>query len=273
MHILIEIQKHYLTFSTKEKEIADFILIHGETIANMKITDLAKKIGVSEGTITRFCKKIGCPSYADFKLHLNAMVPIQAQMNENDPLSYVYDFYREVIERTNNLMNHDTLNEIVNAIKQAKCIYIFGIGSAGLTAIEFMYRLMRMGFTVQSITDSHEMIIKSSVVSDQDLVIALSASGQTSEIVKATKIASQNKARVICITSFKESPLAKVAQSTFIVPNSSLIDKDQFFSQFPFVYLIDLITTVFMIDENLRQTISMTIDTIIDHTRIDIPRP
>ena len=72
MEILCEIQKRYNEFSDKEKAIADYIMQYKEVIKNANITDLAKTIGTSGSTITRFAKKIGCESFVDLKIKLSA---------------------------------------------------------------------------------------------------------------------------------------------------------------------------------------------------------
>ncbi len=263
------IQQQYLGFSNKEKTIADYILKEGTQLRNINISVLAKRIGVSDGTITRFCKKIGCSTFTDFKIRLGSLQSKQLQNNNSDPLTHVYDFYREVIERTNKMMNRDALEYIANEIQKARFVYIYGIGSSGLSADEFMLRLMRMGFQGQSITDSHQMIINSSIVSPEDLVIVFSASGETSEVVNAATIARKNGCSVLCVTSFSDSSLAQNSDYSFTVPNSVLIDKEQFFnSQFPFMYMIDLLTTIFLEDKEIKEKIGITVETIIEQSRV-----
>ncbi|MDB1923182.1 hypothetical protein PMY08_11675 [Clostridium tertium] len=72
MDILCEVQRKYNEFSDKEKDIADYIMQHGDKIKNINITDLAKEIGTSGATITRFAKKIGCDSFVDMKIKLGS---------------------------------------------------------------------------------------------------------------------------------------------------------------------------------------------------------
>lgn len=269
MDIIAVIQKQYLGFSNKEKIIADYVLKEGKQLENINISVLAKRIGVSDGTITRFCKKIGCSTFTDFKIRLGALQTEQQKNEDSDPLTHVYDFYKQVIERTNKMMNRKELEHIANEIQKARFIYSYGIGSTGLSANEFMLRLMRMGFQGQSITDSHSMIINSSVVSQEDLVIAFSASGETSEVVNAAAIARKNGCRVLCITSFSDSSLAQNADYSFTVPNSVLVDREQFFnSQFPFMYVIDLLTTIFLENKEIKEKISITVETIIEQSRV-----
>ena len=266
MNILYEIQQHYMIFSEKEKQLADYILGNTGDIKNINIKDLAKRVGISESTITRFCKKIDCENFVDLKLKINgALGPNQKEKEtENEGFSDIYYFYKDAIERTNASVNKSSIIDLVKAIKIAKKIYIYGVGSSGLSASELMIRLIRMGFNVHSITDSHMMIINSSIVSEEDLVIGISISGETNEVYKALEIAQKNKAKVVVITSFESSRIAKLAQEPFIIPNSKFINKEMFVnSQFSVIYLIDLISTVLLQDKELNQKMQITIQTII----------
>ena len=96
---------------------------------------------------------------------------------EDNILIQVSKFYQTVIERSNQLLDITYLHRLAEAIKSAR-IYIYGIGSSGLSAKEMMLRLSRMGFNVQSITDSHLMLINSSILNENDFVIAISSSGK-----------------------------------------------------------------------------------------------
>jgi len=249
--------------------IADYLLKNNTQIENINISVLANHIGVSNGTITRFCKKIGCATFADLKIQLSSASALKKIIPENDPLKQVYSFYKRVVDQTNQMMDRSSLEWIANEIRNSRYVYIYGMGSSGFTANEFMIRLIRMGFQGQSISDSHLMLINSSIASERDLVIAFSVSGETMDVVKSSAIAKKNGCRVLCITSFANTSLSQNADYCFIVPNSELIDRDRFFNnQFPFIYVIDLLTTIFLEDELIRKNMKITVDTIIEEIHI-----
>ncbi|MPQ43267.1 MurR/RpiR family transcriptional regulator [Clostridium tarantellae] len=267
MNILCNIQKKYNIFSIKEKNLADYILHNCEDINNMNIKDLAKISGTSGATITRFCKKIDCESFVDMKMKLNAIKPeIKVNKKENGILTDVYNYYKEVIERTKHLINSDNIYRFVNAIKNANKIYIYGVGSSGLTATEMMQRLLRMGLNVHSISDSHMMIINSAIVSPNDLVIGISISGETEEILQSLKICKDKGANILSITSFENSSITKYSHMNFIVYNTVFVDKENFInSQFSTMYLLDLISMVLLKDEELSGKMKLTVDAIINN--------
>ncbi|MFG0217296.1 MurR/RpiR family transcriptional regulator [Brevibacillus porteri] len=269
MDILIAIQQQYPSFSKKEQAIADYILQNGTTIKNMNISVLAKHVGVSNGTITNFCKKIGCENFAELKVQLGGLAAAKQSTPENNIARQVYDFYKTVIDRSNQLLELEGLFDLAEQMKKASRIYIYGVGSSGLTADELMLRLMRMGFNVQSITDSHLLLINSSILKADDFVIAISVSGETTEVVDAVRIAKNRNCKVVCLTSFSESSLAQHADSCVTVSNALFIDKERFInSQFSVMYAIDLLCTILLRDADLKDRMEITVDTIIEYNRL-----
>lgn len=262
MDILTTIQNIYPQLSSKEKHIAGYVLNKANQIQNMNISVLAAAVGVSAGTITRFCKRINCDSFAEFKIKLSSAGK-PSKSSDSDLLNQVYDFYSTVVQRSNSLIDKNMLTDIVNAIQQAKRIYIYGVGSSGLTASEFMLRLLRMGFNVQSISDPHLMLINSSILSKDDLIIAISISGETAELVNAVKIAKQNGSKIIAMTCFGESSLACVSDTCVIVAGTMFVNKELFVNaQFSVVYIIDLLTTLFLEDDIYKDKMQITVETI-----------
>jgi len=264
--ILCEVQRKYSEFSGKEKDIADYIMQHGDKIKNINITDLAKEIGTSGATITRFSKKIGCDSFVDMKIKLGANKVELPINNEEGIFSYTYQYYNEVIERTKMLINKEEIFKVVNEIRKAKNIYIYGVGSSGLTGEEMMQRLLRMGFNVHCISDSHMMIINSSIVSEDDLVIGISISGETQEVIHSLRKSKENGAKVVSITGFEGSTISKYADIKFIVYNPNFVDRSKFINtQFSAMYLLDLISMVLLKDVELSNKMQTTINAIINN--------
>lgn len=269
MDILSSIQKQYYSFSSKEKRIADYILSETGNIKNMNIIVFAENAGVSDGTVSRFCRKIGCGGFTDLKIKLSAITSVNA-VAAMDPLMAVHEYYKDLVDRTNHMMKREMLEDLIRRIQEARYIYIYGLGSSGLTATELMLRLMRMGFQGQSITDSHIMLINSSIVSEKDVVIAISISGETSEVVHSAAMARKNNCHVACITSFPDSPLAQNADSCLLVPNSTLVYQYKFMnSQFSTIYVVDLLTSILLEDETKKDKLQITVDTIMKQSHVD----
>ncbi|MBO0420556.1 MAG: MurR/RpiR family transcriptional regulator [Vagococcus fluvialis] len=261
MTILEEIQNKFPSFSEKEKRIATYLLKNNDVISNINISTLAKETETSPATITRFAKKLNQDGFVDLKIQLS-MLKNNRNMNE-DLHSEVYHFYTKVIENTEKIVKKSDLEIAVNSIKLAPRIFIFGVGSSGLTALELTQRLLRMGLNVISTTDSHMMLITSAMAMKNDLVIGISASGETVEVNDAVMHAKENGANVLSITCFPESTLSKISDTSLIAYSSVFVDNKRFVnSQFAIMYQIDVISTMLLEDEKLNERMSQTIKVI-----------
>lgn len=267
--ILSEIHGKYNSFTRKEQLIADYILKEGSHLQNMNISVLAATVGVSDGTITRFCRRIECNSFADLKIQLGRVTAYDESEYESGAINQVYNFYKAVIERSNLLMDKAALMHLVGEIANADKLYIYGVGNSGLTATELMLRLLRMGIHVQAITDPHLMLINSSIMDFRGLIVSISISGETAELVNAVRVAKQNGCRIISLTSFPESSLALQSDFCFPVVNTSLVSSARFMnSQFSVLYVIDLLCSMLLREEQYRDKMDITVDTIIKQSHI-----
>lgn len=268
MNILQVIQNKYPSFSLKEKSVATYILQNSQEIKNLTIGELAELTSTSTSTLTRFAKKIGCENYVEMKININAASQSEPQKKDKETFQDIYYFYSKVIDQTNQRIDKDAMDKLVEDIRTSSKIYLYGVGSSGLTANELMQRLIRMGLNVSCITDSHMMKITSSISNSDDLVIGISASGETEEIVTALENAQKNNSKTVAITSFSQSELSSIADYGIYVYNTRFIDNERFInSQFAIMYVIDILSTMLLRDEYLSDRMDRTIDVVINKER------
>ena len=259
MTIIEEIQNQYSAFSGNEKKIADYILQNKASIKNMNIKDLAAKVDTSTSSITRFCKRINIDGFVDMKIALRSLA--SGHPSKEMPTVYddIYGYYTQVIDETNQMIEDQAIETVVDWIKNANKTVIYGIGSSGFTAAELAQRLIRMGLNATGVTDSHLMIINSSIIREDELVIAISNSGETPELIASLEIAKKKKAKIIALTSFKNSSLTKLADVTCFGYHSRFVNNTVFVNtQFGMMYLIDVISTFLVQDENFKYNMDLT---------------
>lgn len=265
MDILDMIQEQFSTFSAKEKKIALYILQKNNEIKNINISKLAKLTNTSSATITRFCRKIGCDSFVDMKIAISSAYQDSPKEELEDGLfSEVFSFYNRVIDRTKKNLIKEDIEAFIKEIEKASRIFVYGVGSSGLTAMEFNQRLVRMGLNATVNTDSHLMVINSTIVKKDDLVIGISSSGATQEVLDSLRIAKSNGAKIVSITSFQASELSEMSDMSLKVYSSSFVDNHLFVNtQFALMYLIDVISMILLEDENHSLSMSQTIEAIL----------
>ncbi|MBW4829257.1 MAG: MurR/RpiR family transcriptional regulator [Clostridiaceae bacterium] len=251
-NILLQIQNKYLSFSEKERMIANYIIKHSNTLRNININDLAKKTHTSNSTITRFCKKIGCESFIEMKMRLCVSNGIENKPDTDDIFQKVFSYYNTTISGTNEILDKKVVMRFLEEIKKADKIFIYGLGSSGLTAFEMKYRLQRMGMVVDAITDPHIMVMTSSLLTEDDMVIGISNSGSTVEVIKGLEEAKNNKAFVLAITSFDDSTINKYADLSIITYNTKFVGEKNFInSQLSIIYLVDILSLLLLEDKRL----------------------
>lgn len=261
--ILETIQQNYHSFTPKEQKIATYIM-QKKHLKNMNITKLAKILSISPATITRFCKKIDCANFAEMKINLVDESTQESIVKKNNIFDAVHMFYATVMDNTNKLVNSQDIKETIEAIVNAKKIYIYGVGSSGLTALEFMQRLIRMGLNVSCFTDTHMMLISQSLITQEDLVMGISSSGQTTEIVNMVAIAKKVGAKTVSITSFIDSQIVQYSDISLIVYSSKFVNNTSFVnSQFAMMFIVDILTMILLDDKEYSTVMKETIQSVL----------
>jgi len=263
MSIIEVIQNQFPRFSEKEKQIATYLLQNVDSIKNINISELAKLTHSSPATITRFAKNINCNSFVELKMLLNSANSRLSGNKKDQKADQIYEFYSKVIENTRAITDKKQIEEVVKLIDSADRMLILGVGSSGLTATELTHRLLRMGLNVTAITDPHFMLISSSIATNEDLVIGISTSGETMEVVNSMKLAKKSGAKTVCLTSFANSSLASISDTSLISYNSNFVDNKRFInSQFAMMYIVDVISTQLLEKDIYQEKMNRTIDVI-----------
>ncbi|MFC6323958.1 MurR/RpiR family transcriptional regulator [Companilactobacillus baiquanensis] len=267
MNILKLVEEQLPMLSRQERKVAIQVIQNPSDVQKMSITTLASKVGVSNATITRFVKKMNCHDFYDFKLQLASERQKESKPStKNSIADEVYSFYRNVLSDTWERLDTDQLKKVVDLISNCHRIYIFGIGSSGYTAQEMTQRLIRMGIAAFSMTESHIMYITSGIIGKDDVVLALSSSGSTTDLNKAAVIAQKNGAKVVGITGFEKSKLYELSDYPILVKNSNFVDNTRFInSQFAITYALDIITTMLLENETFSKRLSHTVELVMEN--------
>lgn len=255
------LQLEYQRFSAKEKEIADYVMRNQSSINNINIRDLAANTNASMSTITRFCKKVGCATFVDFKIRLNREV--QQPRNDTDIFIKTQNLYNDIVNATAEMLDTSRIEQVVQLIKEARRIYVYGLGSSGLSGLEFKYRLTRMDIVIDAVTDSHMMIMSASLLGQDDLVIGLSNSGRTTEVSNALNVAKKRGAKIVGITNFDHTPLSEISDVCIFTPEIGRSGDVNFInSQLAIIYILDVISLLLLEDGHLLKARQQTLQAL-----------
>ncbi len=111
----------------------------------------------------------------------------------------------------------DKFEEFVKILKSSKAIHIYGVGRSGAVALCFAIRLKHfekvLGCKVWWVGD-----VVRERINEGDTLIVFSGSGETAEVLIVAERAKVAGAKVIAITSFEDSSLAKISDLVVVIP-------------------------------------------------------
>jgi DNA-binding MurR/RpiR family transcriptional regulator len=205
--------------SAGQAKVGQAVLDAPAEARSMAISDLAEASGTSAATVSRFCKRLGYESYRAFQLGLATALAQGAQNTLDDFVAgsppdvvarRVFQINRESLEDTERLVNMDHLVRVGARIANADRVYLFGLGGSSLVARDGAQRFMSLGLTAIPVVDPHEQVFASANVTKEDVVIAISHTGQTSHVCEAARTASVAGATTAAITNYPGAPLAAI---------------------------------------------------------------
>ncbi len=202
-----------------EQKVADYVLAQPNDIIHMRIVDLASEAQVSEPTVVRFCRALDYDGFQDFKLTLAQVLATNPNfepfsLNKKDTVN---DFKQKIFDSTvGNLMNikedldAHTLEKAIEALARAKRIEFYGFGASAAVCTDAQHKFYRLKVTAVAYSDPHLQSICAVSLSEGDVVVAISQTGRTKDLLHSVKLAKENGATVISLCP-SDTPLAELA--------------------------------------------------------------
>ncbi|MGR3915973.1 MurR/RpiR family transcriptional regulator [Pediococcus acidilactici] len=227
--IFDRIEQKYTGMSKGQQQVADFMRKHPEEVINSSSRELEKKIGVSAATIIRFVKSIGYSGMDEMRAYLVQQVQykeqsIELQIGREDNTKSlemkILQLYRDSVESLKETLDIAALERACLLLQNAKRIYLLGVGTSGLIAYDLYHRLNRYGKTAFFDMDAHMNLEFTQQSTKDDVIIAISYSGVTEEVVIGAEAAKKRNVPIISILSNKHSPLAKATDIQLLIPQT-----------------------------------------------------
>ena len=223
--ILGQIQRARDSLSPAEKRVADHVLAHPRSALNDPIAEIAKAALVSQPTVIRFCRSLGCEGLSDFKLRLasglSGTIPLtHTQVTGSDSVLElgvkVLGNTASAILQVRDQLNRDTLVRAIDLLNAAERIEFYAIGHYGVVADDAQFKFLRFGVPSASFTDPRLQLLAAKVLRPSDVVVIISSSGRVEDLLNVCEIAHARGAPVVAITA-SQSPLARKADVALIV--------------------------------------------------------
>lgn len=214
--VVAKITESFSQLRKAEQKIAQTILDDLDFASRSSISELSEKANVSEATVTRLAKALGCKNVRDLKMQLAKAVAVGERFLTDVPakpsgINGVYESIHQSLTLNADLITQDMLDKCLALFAAANQVLIFGVGgSSTIMATELQYRLFRLGVVATAYSDPLLMRMTASTIKKKDLVVGISMSGGSPDVCEATEIARGYGAQVISITRAR-TPLAKIA--------------------------------------------------------------
>ena len=209
-----------------ERRVAEIVTSGYEAATRMTIAELADRADVSQPSVTRFCRSLGCASFSEFKISLATTLTVASAYLKSDR---VFDddaghLAHSVMMRAAGAVREcldqiDTaiLASAIEALASSHRIDLYGQGGGSAAMIEdAKLRLFRLGIPVSAYSDGHQQRMSAATLGPGDSVLAISNSGRSKPVVEAVEIARSFGARTIAVTR-PGTPLAAAADIVIAV--------------------------------------------------------
>jgi RpiR family transcriptional regulator, carbohydrate utilization regulator len=218
------------SMTRSEVRIARQILAAPNDLVRSSVRSIAADLGVSEPTILRFCRTIGCEGFKDLKFRLIQELALSQAISDRaeratrptgvthagavgkDPDDdRVFDTIIAALTRTRaTLVDKDVLGS-AQAIAKAGRVVVYGIGgSSAALALEAHNRLFRLNVPVMVFTDGYTQRMSAAILAEGDVALFISSTGRPRELQESLELAKYCKATCVAITD-KETPLGRDA--------------------------------------------------------------
>lgn len=197
-----------------ERRVADYVLSDRGVIYR-SITEVAEASGAGYGTIVRYCRRLGCSGFHDFKIRLalessGTGAQRRARRGEGGLLEAAAQA-AEALRAAAEGVQPRALKAAARAVARARRILAVGYAGSYPTALDLAYRLSRLGLEAAAEPDGHMQAIRASSLRPGDVLLAVSFSGSTKGILTAAEVARGARAKVIALTNYALSPLAETS--------------------------------------------------------------
>ena len=189
-----------------EAKVASYVLENLDEVIEMRVVDLASKSSVSEPTVIRFCRAIGFDGFQSFKLQLAQQLGLgsvftQFAVEDSDTvadlLNKVFDTTVGSLITVRDEINPAVLEQAIDTISNARRVEFYGFGASGSVAADAQHKFFRLQLSSAAYTDPHIQRMSAISLGSEDVVVAISQSGETQALLESVELAREAGANVI----------------------------------------------------------------------------
>lgn len=220
--VLEVIRENYGKIFSAEKKVADFVLDHPQEAVDANVSELAKSSGVSDATVVRMCHHLGYKGYYQFRLMLAKDVgrdegeEIEELQNTPNSVMNIFQQYVNSLTAIAECIDEEDMRSCVDMIKECKQAHILAVGNTMPLALYMGFRLGRLGVKCTYGISPEYFLNDVNLADPEDIIIAISQSGSSRQIIQGMELAREKGLRMMAITGYRQSPVSELADYVLV---------------------------------------------------------
>lgn len=219
MNLLQHIAQSRSLLRKSELKVADHVLLDPASVMHSSMADLAHAVGVSEPTIVRFCRAIGCLGFQDLKLKLAQSLAAGASfgqfaISENDSTidisQKIFDTTLHTLMEVREHLDPVALEKAIAAMARAERVEFYGFGASGAVATDAQHKFFRLLLSAAAYSDPHMQAMSAVTLKPTDVAICISQSGRSKDLLITASVVRESGATLITLCP-SQTPLAELA--------------------------------------------------------------
>lgn len=215
-HILTDENRN---LSKLDTQITAFVLKNTDFVVHSSINEFAERADVSPPTITRFCRRLGCSGFSDFKVKLARTTFVGLRYIQPEaPTRTAAEVAEDIVTKAQKTLftlheqlDMAALDKAAQLLRGADFIHAIGAGgNSSMIVHEIQNRLFRLGCHIQSTSDKSMAVMLAAASTPGTVAVVSSMSGRDPELIHCLDIFQQNEVPTIVLTQ-SESPMAEKA--------------------------------------------------------------
>ncbi|MGG4488279.1 MurR/RpiR family transcriptional regulator [Metabacillus idriensis] len=203
-----------------EQKLADYILQHPHEVVNSTVSELSTSAKTSGAAVVRLCKSLGLKGFQDLKMRIagDLMKSVEQGYRDIEPSESLYRVVEkttsntiQIIRDTAEIIDHENLKEAISLLLKAKNVHFCGVGASSIVAQDAQQKLIRINKGATAFTDMHLVATLIANADPDDVLFAISFSGETQEIINVLKLAKERGVKTIGLTHFGQTTVSSLS--------------------------------------------------------------
>lgn len=219
MNLLQHIAESLESLRKSEVKVAKYVLSDPAAVMHSSMSEVSAVVGVSEPTIVRFCRAVGCQGFQDLKLKLAQSLVAGASfgqfaISEDDALTdyalKIFDTTLHTLIEVREHLDVQALDKAIAVMAKAQRVEFYGFGASGAVAADAQHKFFRLLLTAAAYSDPHMQAMSAVTLKPTDVAICISQSGRSKDLLTTANLVRETGAILITLCP-SHTPLAELA--------------------------------------------------------------